>query len=189
MTLELEPPDVALAADDHIDFARTFADFRALVRADRAANPHNPFSRTLLFGFRFAQWSMGTPERMRLRAVLPVAAYRFWTEWIVGIELRPKTRVGGGLAIFHGYAMVVNDHARIGRGVSLRNGVTIGHREDGGRCPVLRDGVAVGAGAIILGDIEIGAGAKIGAGAVVLTSVPAGRTAVGNPARVLPESA
>ena len=111
--------------------------------------------------------------------------YRCWTEGMLSLELRPKTHVGGGLTIYHGYGLVVNDHAHIGRNVVLRNGISIGNREPGGGCPRIGDGVQIGAGAIVIGDIEIGNQARIAAGAVVIHSVPAAATAVGNPARVL----
>lgn len=172
------------AGDD--GFAGDVRTFARLVREDWHANPRDVKSRLVLLGFRLAQLAMGSPDRLRLRAVLPVALYRAWTEAGIGLELRPKTRVGGGLTIFHGYALVVNDHAVIGRGVVLRNGVTIGSREHGGATPRIGDGAEIGAGAIVLGPITIGAGARIGAGAVVLHDVPAGRAAVGNPAKLLP---
>ncbi len=174
-------------AAQELDFAGTSAAFRALVRQDWQANPRDVKSRAILVGLRLAQLAMGSPDRLRLRAVIPVALYRGWTEMLLGLELRPRTRIGGGLTIYHGYGLVVNDHTRIGRRVTLRNGVTIGHREEGGPSPVIEDGVVLGAGAIVLGGITVGAGARIGAGAVVLRDVPAGRTAVGNPARLLEE--
>jgi serine acetyltransferase len=118
--------------------------------------------------------------------VIPVALYRAWTEGTLALELRPKTRVGGGLALYHGFGLVVNDHTVIGEGVTLRNGVTIGNRIPGGPCPDIGDGVVFGAGAIVVGGLVIGEQARIGAGAVVLKHVPAGATAVGNPARILP---
>lgn len=169
-------------------FAATPAAFRALVTADWRANPRDVKSRVVLLGFRLAQLAMRDPLHPRLLGMLVVAAYRAWTEFSIGLELRPKTRVGGGLTIYHGYALVVNDHAVIGRRVVLRNGITIGQRIPGGPTPVIGDDVEIGAGAIVLGDITIGDGARIGAGAVVLIDVPAGAAAVGNPARVLPSA-
>ena len=171
-------------------FATTWGALARLVRADWAANPRDPKSRLVLLAFRLAQRSMGSPAQgMRLRAILPVAAYRFWTEWFLGIELRPRTTVGGGLTIFHGFGIVVNDHAVIGERVTLRNGVVIGNRTPGGQCPVIGDDVEFGANALVIGDIHIGRGARIGAGATVVRSVPAGRTVVGAAARMLDDSA
>ena len=63
--------------------------------------------------------------------------------------------------------------------------VTIGELEENGSTPILDRNVTVGARAVLLGGIHVGDGAKIGAGAVVLCDVPAGRTAVGVPARII----
>lgn len=164
-------------------FAGTWPALRRLVTADWRANPRDYKSRLVLLGFRLAQRAMGKPDRLRLRAVLPVMIYRAWTEWALALELRPRTRVGGGLTIYHGFALTVNDHAVIGSRVTLRNSITIGNRTPGGGCPRIGDGVELGAGAIVIGAIEIGAGAKIGAGAVVVKDVRPGASVVGNPAR------
>ncbi|TCL79214.1 hypothetical protein EDF23_103284 [Curtobacterium sp. PhB128] len=112
-----------------------------------------------------------------------VILYRLATEFVLGIELRPKTMVGPGLTIFHGTGLVVNDHALIGSGVTLRNGVVIGHKRPGERAPFVRDGVDVGAAALIIGAVTVGRSANVGAGAVVVRDVPDGDTVVGNPAR------
>jgi len=155
------------------------------LRADWAANPRDPKARLVLTGFRLCQFAMGdltTPRRLSIPFVI---AYRLMTEFGLGIELRPKTKVGPGLSIFHGTGLVVNDHAVIGSRVVLRNGVTIGHQRAGGGSPSIGDDVVVGANALVLGDISIGKGAIIGAGSVVVKSVPEYATVVGNPARVI----
>ena len=167
-------------------FASDWVAFARLLRADWAANPQDAKARLVLLAFRLGQRSMGSPAAgTRPVALLPVAAYRFWTEWILGLELRPRTRVGGGLTIYHGFGIVVNDHAVIGAGVTLRNGVTIGNRTPGGPSPVIGDGVEFGAGALVIGDVVVGQGARIGAGAVVVHSVPSGGTVIGTAARVI----
>lgn len=167
-------------------FASSWGAFARLVRADWAANPRDLKARAILLAFRLAQRSMGSPAPgTRLRAVLPVTLYRFWTEWSLGLELRPRTRVGGGLTIYHGFGIVVNDHVVLGDRVTLRNGVTIGNRTPDGESPVIGDGVQLGAGATVIGDLRIGAGAKVGAGAVVLHSVPARSSVVGPAARLI----
>lgn len=182
---EFAPSNDQPEASTDDGFAGDLAAFARLVRADWRANPRDVKPRLVLLGLRLAQLAMGSPDRLRLRAVIPVALYRAFTEWGYGLELRPRTRVGGGLTIYHGYALVVNDHAVIGRGVTLRNGVTIGNRAPDGGCPRIGNAVEIGAGAILLGPITIGDGARIGAGAVVLHDVPAGAAVVGNPARIV----
>lgn len=109
--------------------------------------------------------------------------YRLWVEWMMGIEIPPLTQIGSGLALHHGQGLVLNNKAVIGAGCTLRHGVTIGNRGSSEACPVLQDGVDVGANALILGGITIGEGAMIGAGAVVTKDVPAGGVMVGNPAK------
>jgi putative colanic acid biosynthesis acetyltransferase WcaB len=115
--------------------------------------------------------------------------YRYWVEWVWGIELPRKTTVGKGLSLYHGQALVVNLGVVIGDNCVLRNSTTIGHKKqaDGtfGRCPRIGNNVDIGANVVIIGDIEIGDNVIIGAGSVVTKSIPAGSVAVGNPARVL----
>jgi serine O-acetyltransferase len=86
--------------------------------------------------------------------------------------------------------VVIGETAEIGDDVTLYHGVTLGGTswKEGKRHPTLGNGVVVGAGAKILGPIEIGAGAKIGSNAVVVKEVPAGATAAGIPARILDEA-
>lgn len=157
------------------------------LRADREANPRDPKAQFVLVWFRVCQWLQrrASGKLSRFAAVAMTAAYRGVTEFVLGIELRPKTKVGKGLSIYHGFGLVVNDHSVIGDQVRLRNGVTIGHQFRGGGAPVIGDRVEVGAGAILLGAIEIGDDAVVGAGAVVTKSVPARAVVAGNPARVL----
>ncbi|WP_198289375.1 DapH/DapD/GlmU-related protein [Rhodococcus sp. AW25M09] len=107
------------------------------------------------------------------------------TEFILGLEIRPKTRIGGGLTIFHGYGLVVHDHCIIGDNVTLRNGVTIGQANPGGGVPTIGDRVQIGANASIIGQISVGTNSVIGAGSVVVKNVPANCVAAGNPARII----
>lgn len=155
------------------------------LREDIRVNAREPKIAFLLILFRLTQWSMRSRTRPRWISAPLVILYRAYSEMLCGVELRPKTRVGAGLTIHHGYGLVVNNAVIVGRGVELRNGVTIGHRTKGGASPTLADNVSVGAGAIILGGIHIGRGVRIGAGSVVLRDVPEGESVAGNPARPL----
>ena len=92
--------------------------------------------------------------------------------------------IGGGLFIQHGFATIVAARA-VGERCWINQQVTIGFVRPEDR-PVLGDGVAVYAGAKVLGDVPVGDGAVVGANAVVLEDVPPGHTAVGVPARLLP---
>ncbi len=106
---------------------------------------------------------------------------------LTGIEIHPGAKLGHGLFIDHGGAVVIGETAEVGDDCTIYQCVTLGGngKEQGKRHPTLGRGVMVGAGAKILGGFEIGDGAKIAAGAVVLSSVPANSTAVGIPARTV----
>jgi serine O-acetyltransferase len=90
-------------------------------------------------------------------------------------------------AIDHGTGVVIGETAVVEDGVSMLQGVTLGGtgKHDGDRHPKIREGVMIGAGAGVFGNIEIGPRAKIGAGSVVLKAVPASCTAAGVPARLV----
>jgi len=107
---------------------------------------------------------------------------RFFT----GIEIHPGAEIGQGLFIDHGTGVVVGETAIIGNNVTLFQGVTLGGtgKETGKRHPTLGDNIVVGAGAKVLGNIEVGSNAYIGANAVVLKNVPANTTVVGVPGRI-----
>jgi len=107
--------------------------------------------------------------------------------WLTGIEIHPGAQLGRRFFIDHGMGVVIGETAVIGDDCTLYHGVTLGGTswKKGKRHPTLHDGVVIGAGAKVLGPIEIGAGARIGSNSVVLKSVPAGSTAVGIPAHLV----
>jgi serine O-acetyltransferase len=104
-----------------------------------------------------------------------------------GIEIHPGAVIGRRFFIDHGMGVVIGETAVIGDDCTLYHGVTLGGTswQKGKRHPTLGRDVVVGAGAKVLGPIEIGAGARIGSNAVVVKSVPAGATAVGVPGRII----
>lgn len=109
--------------------------------------------------------------------------------FLTGIEIHPGATIGRRFFIDHGMGVVIGETAEIGDDVTLYHGVTLGGTswKEGKRHPTLGNGVVVGAGAKILGPIQIGDGAKIGSNAVVVKEVPPGATAAGIPARILDE--
>ncbi|MBK1719899.1 serine O-acetyltransferase [Thiocystis violacea] len=111
---------------------------------------------------------------------------RFFT----GIEIHPGAVIGRRFFIDHGMGVVIGETAVIGEDCTLYHGVTLGGTswQKGKRHPTLGRDVVVGAGAKVLGPIEIGDGARIGSNAVVVKSVPAGATAVGVPGRIIEPS-
>ena len=111
-------------------------------------------------------------------------AYRV-IETLTGISIPKSAEIGPGLRIYHFGNVFVHAGAKLGANCTLRQGVTIGNRHEGGAVPVLEDDVELGAYAQVLGGVRIGRGAKIGAMSVVLIDVPPGATAVGVPARIV----
>ncbi|WP_345241499.1 serine acetyltransferase [Nibrella saemangeumensis] len=118
--------------------------------------------------------------------------YRFFVEWVLGIELPWSLRAGRGLRFQHGQALVVHGDSIIGENCGLKHSTTIGNRmnPDGSisRAPRLGNNVDIGAHVCIIGDIEIGDNVIIGAGSIVVKSVPSNSIVVGNPARVIREN-
>jgi serine O-acetyltransferase len=106
---------------------------------------------------------------------------------LTGIEIHPGAKIGRRFFIDHGMGVVIGETAEIGDDVLLYQGVTLGGtgKEKGKRHPTLGDHVVVGAGAKILGSIQIGDHVKIGAGSVVIHPVPDHSTVVGVPGRVV----
>ncbi|MGJ8580856.1 MAG: serine O-acetyltransferase [Psychromonas sp.] len=106
---------------------------------------------------------------------------------IFGVDVHPAATIGKGIMFDHATGVVVGETAVIEDNVSILQGVTLGGtgKESGDRHPKIRQGVMIGAGAKVLGNIEIGVGAKIGAGSVVLEAVPAHTTVAGVPAKVV----
>ncbi|OYV36398.1 MAG: hypothetical protein B7Z81_07430 [Acidocella sp. 20-61-6] len=105
--------------------------------------------------------------------------------FLTGIEIHPAAKLGRRLIIDHGLGVVIGETAEIGDDVYIYHQVTLGgtSSEHGKRHPTVGDNVIIGAGAKVLGAINIGDGARIGANAVVVAPVPAGTTVVGIPAR------
>jgi serine O-acetyltransferase len=113
-----------------------------------------------------------------------VLRHHFWSI-ITGAEIPLNCRIGGGLLINHPNGIVIHPEVPIGVNCLIFQQVTITN-EKGGDVPEIAGHVDIGAGAKILGSIKIGAHSKIGANSLVITDVPAGATAIGVPARILP---
>ena len=105
-------------------------------------------------------------------------------------DIHPNARIGRGIFLDHATGLVVGETAVIEDNVSMLHGVTLGGtgKQAGNRHPKIRHGVLIGAGAKILGNIEIGHCARIASGSVVLKSVPHNKTVAGVPARIVGEA-
>lgn len=109
---------------------------------------------------------------------------------VFGVDIHPAAKIGRGIMIDHAHSIVVGETAVVGDNVSMLHSVTLGGtgKEDGDRHPKIGDGVMIGAGAAILGNIHIGHCSRIAAGSVVLMDVPANKTVAGVPARIVGEA-
>jgi serine O-acetyltransferase len=106
------------------------------------------------------------------------------------VDIHPAARIGCGILLDHATSFVVGETAIIEDDVSILHEVTLGGtgKATGERHPIIRTGVLLGAGAKILGRVEVGAGAKVGAGSVVLSDVPPHTTVAGVPAIIVGEA-
>ncbi|MDO5369848.1 serine O-acetyltransferase [Paracoccus sp. (in: a-proteobacteria)] len=106
---------------------------------------------------------------------------------VFGVDIHPAARIGTGVMIDHAHSIVIGETAVVGNDVSMLHSVTLGGtgKEDGDRHPKIGDGVLIGAGAKVLGNISVGHHSRIAAGSVVLTEVPPCKTVAGVPARIV----
>lgn len=132
-----------------------------------------------VLAYRVAHWLW------RRRLTTPALILSYMARIMTGIEIHPAAKIGERFFIDHGTGVVIGETAEIGNDVMLYHGVTLGGTtlDHGKRHPTLRDGVIVGAGAKILGPIEIGRNARVGANAVVLKAVNDDTTVTGIPAQ------
>ena len=105
------------------------------------------------------------------------------------VDIHPFATIGKGILMDHAHGIVIGETAKIGDNVSLLHSVTLGGtgKEEGDRHPKIGNGVLLGAGAKVLGNIKIGDCAKVASGSVVLTDVPERKTVAGIPAKIVGE--
>ncbi|MGG7644387.1 serine O-acetyltransferase [Rhodovulum sp. YNF3179] len=107
-----------------------------------------------------------------------------------GVDIHPNARIGQGIMIDHAHSIVIGETAVVGDNVSMLHSVTLGGtgKEDGDRHPKIDDGVLIGAGAKVLGNIRVGYCSRIAAGSVVLQDIPPMKTVAGVPAKIVGEA-
>jgi serine O-acetyltransferase len=132
------------------------------------------------------KWSIGKPLHWIFRLMHRGACHN------AGIDLPWKTKIAGGFSLTHGWGVVINPNATIGKNVTFFNGVTLGQRDriskDGTRSteyPIIEDEVWVGPHAMIVGGVVIGKGSRIAGGAFITESIPPYSTVMGNPAAIV----
>lgn len=159
---------------------------REWVLQDWAANSGRVESQLILAWFRLAQWTRANAGPFAWIVVKPY----WWTIGVfMGVEIPVTTIVGPRMRLYHPHAIVINPQCTLGSDCHLRHGVTIGNKtnREGQETGVARvgNGVDLGTGCVLIGDLDVGDHARIGALAVVLKSVPAWAVVVGNPGRVI----
>jgi len=174
--------------------ARSIGWFRSMVRGDLEANQRHwerPGFHALVV-FRFGTWAQQQQGALRLLSSVVYRVLYTFVRNIYSVELPRGTKVGRRLWIPHPAGIVISYQAEIGDDCLILQNVTIGlggHRGARKRppphAPRIGNNVEIGAGAVLMGGINVGDGARIGPNAVVMTDVPAGGTAFAAPAKIL----
>ena len=183
-----EIADEAYASDKSLgDAAR--ADVTAVYDRDPACDA---FLQPVLFfkgyqavqAYRVGHWLWRQGRRDMARFVQMRISEMF------GVDIHPAARIGKGIMIDHAHSIVIGETAVVGDNVSMLHSVTLGGtgKEDGDRHPKIGNGVLIGAGAKVLGNITVGHCSRIAAGSVVLAEVPPCKTVAGVPARIVGEA-
>ncbi len=170
-------------------FIKLRSDLEAAQSRDPAAR--NKVEIILLYSGLHAIWSHRIAHWFWEHKMFLIArSISQFSRFLTGIEIHPGARIGNGFFIDHGMGVVIGETAEVGENVTLYHGVTLGgvSIEKGKRHPTLRDNVVVGAGAKILGAIEIGPGSRVGANAVVVNPVPENSVVVGIPGHIVKRS-
>ena len=180
--------DMAHDGDDRIGMAAR-ADIVAVHDRDPACDR---FIQPMLFfkgfqavqAYRVAHWLWGQGRRDLARF------FQMRASEVFGVDIHPAARVGKGIMIDHAHSIVIGETAAVGDNVSMLHSVTLGGtgKEEEDRHPKIGDGVLIGAGAKVLGNIRVGRCSRIAAGSVVLEEVPPMKTVAGVPARIVGEA-
>lgn len=177
--LEIRPE---IAAESRADLIATFERDPACHKSIDAFLHFKGFHAIQTHRFAHTLWAAGRRD---------FAAYlQSRSSQVFQVDINPAARVGRGIMLDHATGFVVGETAAIGDNCSILQGVTLGGtgKADEDRHPKIGNGVLIGAGAKILGNIKVGDCARVGAGSVVVKDVPAHVTVVGVPARVVGEA-
>ena len=188
MVVLREIADEAFAMDPSIAEAAR-ADLMAIFERDPAA--HRLLQPILYFkgyqavqAYRIGHW-LWTQGRKDLAYFVQMR-----TSEIFGIDIHPGAKIGKGIMIDHAHSIVIGETAVVGDNVSMLHSVTLGGtgKEEEDRHPKIGDGVLIGAGAKVLGNIKVGHCSRIAAGSVVLEEIPPCKTVAGVPAKIVGEA-
>jgi len=183
---ELTPLLAGILRGDEGLVAAVAKDLRAIVDRDPACD--SPLHPLLFFKGFMAISTYRVSHHLWLHGRRELALYfQSLASEVFAVDIHPAARIGCGILLDHATSFVVGETAIIEDNVSILHEVTLGGtgKQTGDRHPVVRSGVLLGAGAKILGRVEIGEGAKVGAGSVVLNDVDPHTTVAGVPAQVV----
>lgn len=147
------------------------------------------WSKKLMFIYRLGRYNYFHSDLTTLRGKFWRKVYQRWNQKTImgklNCHIPEQTDIGWGTKIYHPYGIVINSHAKIGQNATLRQHITIGNAGNGSgqASPKIGNRINIGAGAVLVGDIEIGQNVKVGAGAVVTKSFPDDAVLVGVPAK------
>lgn len=187
---ELSPLLGGILREDGSLVASAARDLCAIVERDPACD--SPLQPMLFFKGFMAITTYRMSHHLWGRGRRELALYfQSLASEVFGVDIHPAARIGCGILLDHATSFVVGETAIIEDDVSILHEVTLGGtgKTTGDRHPIVRSGVLLGAGAKVLGRVEIGEGAKVGAGSVVLADVPPHTTVAGVPAEIVGESA
>lgn len=139
-------------------------------------------------GFRFSFFFRLAQQKSR-KNILGFIVYQLYKKYSIkyGFQIPLSVEVGGGLALPHYGGIVINSKAKIGSNCNILHNVTIGNNREGRRigAPVIGNNVFIGAGAVVIGNVNIGDDALIAPNAFVNIDVPNGCIALGNPCKII----
>jgi serine O-acetyltransferase len=184
--LQLQAVCAGVYADEPAIVAMAAADMEAVRTRDPACAT---YLQPLLYFKGFSAIQAHRVAHALWRGGRPMLAWHIQSRVseLLGVDIHPAARMGQGIMVDHATGVVIGETAVVGNDVSLLHSVTLGGtgKAGGDRHPKIGDGVLIGAGAKVLGNITVGAGARIASGSVVLASVPPRCTVAGVPAKAV----
>lgn len=154
------------------------------ITQDTVHNQGNTKGKIIIVLFRLAAY-LNKNKILKIIGLPYLVFYNLITHFVFSIELPYRTKIGKGLKIYHGMAIVVHQNTIIGTNCTIRQCTTIGNAKTNGKCPIIGNNVEIGCNVCIIGDLHISDNVIIGAGSVIVKNIPANTLAVGNPSRLV----